>query len=247
MEAPGDLAQRRAGRTQPRRLLEAGVPACAGRPLAASPRSAGPGRSRRPGAPRRRRPPGSPGRCAWRPRGAVRRRRDGVAEVAQQVPAVRDLDRARGAAADAVGVGAGAVAGDDFDARVRLQPPRQRLGPPVGQQVHNAAPLEVHEDGPVAMAAAPGPIVHRQHARGWRRPGRRPGRLSLGPARHPQQRACSALVGTASRAARRAPATPPARGRGAAAGRPGARSAWPRALPPLRAGARRRSRAGSRG
>ena len=37
-----------------------------------------------------------------------------ISEIAQKMPAVGDLNCIRGAAADAVGVGAGTVAGDDF-------------------------------------------------------------------------------------------------------------------------------------
>ena len=66
-----------------------------------------------------------------------------VTAVAQQVPAVGDLDRLRRPLADAVGVGTGAVAADDLDAGMALEPGRQRLGLPVGQQVDDAAALEV--------------------------------------------------------------------------------------------------------
>jgi hypothetical protein len=106
----------------------------------------------------------------------------GVAEVAQQVPAVRDLDRVRRAAAHAVGVGPGAVARDDLDAGVRPEPCRQGLGPAVRQEVHHPAALQVDEDGPVPVAAAPGPVVDRQHPRGRTRL-----RDRVVPARQPQQ------------------------------------------------------------
>ena len=108
---------------------------------------------------------------------------DGVAEVPQQVPAVADLDGLGRSLAHAVGINAGPVPGDDFNARVGLQPRGQALGPPVRQQVDDAVAFEVDEDRPVAVAAAPGPLVHRQH------PHRRPGlRRAAGAPRHPQQR-----------------------------------------------------------
>jgi hypothetical protein len=46
----------------------------------------------------------------------VERPRQGVAEVAQEMPAIADLDGPWRAAPDPVGVGAGAVACDDLDA-----------------------------------------------------------------------------------------------------------------------------------
>jgi hypothetical protein len=54
-----------------------------------------------------------------------------VADVAQQVPAVGDLDRFGCALGSAVREGAGAIARDDLDTGMRAQPGRERLGLPV--------------------------------------------------------------------------------------------------------------------
>jgi hypothetical protein len=51
----------------------------------------------------------------------------GVAEIAQEMPAVPDLDGLGCAAPDPVGIAAGTVAGDDLDARMALQPRLNRL------------------------------------------------------------------------------------------------------------------------
>ena len=53
------------------------------------------------------------------------------------MPAVGDLDRARGAGGGAVSVSAGPVPADDLRAGIGLQPCLQRGGLPVGQQVHD--------------------------------------------------------------------------------------------------------------
>ena len=52
----------------------------------------------------------------------------GIAEIAQQVEPVGNLDRLRSPGANAVGIGAGPVAGDDLDAGMRLQPGGDGLG-----------------------------------------------------------------------------------------------------------------------
>jgi hypothetical protein len=95
----------------------------------------------------------------------VERLGQGVAEVAQQVPAVGDLDRLRRAAADAVGVGAGAVTRDDLHAGVGPQPRPDGLRVAVGQQVDRAVALQVDDERAVAPATAPGPVVDADDAR----------------------------------------------------------------------------------
>ena len=106
-----------------------------------------------------------------------------ITEVAQQMPPVRDLDSIWRPLPDAVGVDAGAIARNDLHAWVLLQPRRKALSPAVGQEVEHPVPLQVNEDGPVAVTAPPGPIIDSEHARGrtWHRRG-------VSTARHPQQR-----------------------------------------------------------
>ena len=94
----------------------------------------------------------------------------GIAEIAQQVEPVGHLDRLRSAGANAVGIGAGPVAGDDLDAGMRLQPGGDGLGTAVGQQVDRpVGTLQIDDNGAVAPAAAPGPVIDADDARRRRR------------------------------------------------------------------------------
>ena len=54
-----------------------------------------------------------------------------VAEIAQEVPAVRDLLGLGRSLARSLGVGAGPIAGDHLDARMGLEPRRHGLGLPI--------------------------------------------------------------------------------------------------------------------
>ena len=66
----------------------------------------------------------------------------GVAEVVQKVPAVRDLDGLGRAAANAVGVSTGAVTRDDVDAGMVAQPSPNRLRLAVGQNIDGTVALD---------------------------------------------------------------------------------------------------------
>ena len=103
-----------------------------------------------------------------------------VAQVAQDVPAVRDLAGLRGAVADSVGVGPGPVPGDHLDAGMPPQPGSQRARLSVWQQVDHFIAFQIHEHRAVAMATAQRPVVHPEH------PGRRT-RCRPRPGHQPQQ------------------------------------------------------------
>jgi hypothetical protein len=90
----------------------------------------------------------------------------GIAEIAQQVEPVGDLDCLRSPGPNAVGIGAGPVTGDDLDAGMRLQPGGDRLGLAIGQEVDGAiGALQIHDQGAVALATAPGPVIDTDDAR----------------------------------------------------------------------------------
>ena len=76
----------------------------------------------------------------------VGERLHGIAEIAQQMPAIRNLDGVGCALSGTVGVGAGAIARDEGHARVLPQPHRQGLGLTVGKQIHHAVALQVDQD-----------------------------------------------------------------------------------------------------
>lgn len=101
----------------------------------------------------------------------VGQRVDGVAQVAQQMPAIRDLDGIRGALARTVGIGAGPIARDHLYTGVLAQPGGQSLGLAVWQEVNDGVALQVDQRRAVVVAAAPGPVVNAQHTRGWRHRG----------------------------------------------------------------------------
>lgn len=85
---------------------------------------------------------------------------DGIAEVAQQTPAVGHLDRVRRALADAVSIGTRTVAGDDLGPGMPTKPCCEGLGLAVRQEVHNLVTLQVDEDGALAVCSSPGAIIH---------------------------------------------------------------------------------------
>ena len=64
-----------------------------------------------------------------------------------------------------LGVGAGAVAGDDLDAGMRLQPGGEALAGAIGQQVDRAVALEVDQDRAVGQPLVDRPVVDAEHGR----------------------------------------------------------------------------------
>src|SRR5579872_7461569 len=99
----------------------------------------------------------------------------GVLQVAEQVPAVGDLNGLRRAGAGAADVVVGAVAADDLDLGMLFQPLAQGVSGALGQEVHGAVPLQVAQDRAIAVALAKGPIVNAEDADGpmlreWRPP-----------------------------------------------------------------------------
>ena len=68
-----------------------------------------------------------------------------AAEVAEKVPPIRNLDSLGRAAPNAVGVSTGAVARDDLDAGMAVQPRPNCLGIAVGQHVDGTVALEIDD------------------------------------------------------------------------------------------------------
>ncbi len=90
---------------------------------------------------------------------------DGVTEVAQQMPAIRDLDRVWGALAHAIGIRTGPVTCDDLDPGMLAKPHGQGLGLPIGQKVDHGVALEIDQGGAIPMVAPPGPVIDGEDAR----------------------------------------------------------------------------------
>jgi hypothetical protein len=109
----------------------------------------------------------------------------GLTEVAQQVPAIGDVDGPGCTTSGAVSIDVGSVAGDHLHAGVTAQPFGEGAGVPIGQEIDDGAALEVDQDRSVAAALAPRPVVDPEHARHWwlgagRRPGEPQERVGAG-------------------------------------------------------------------
>jgi hypothetical protein len=86
-------------------------------------------------------------------------------DVPQDVPAIYHLQGVRRADRRSACILRRAVADDDLDARMLLQPRRERRGAAVGQQIDRAPGLKVDEDGAVPSAPSPRPVVDAEHPR----------------------------------------------------------------------------------
>lgn len=96
---------------------------------------------------------------------AIDNQANGVAEVAQQVPTVRDLNHVGSALAHTVRVGSRPVACDDLDAEVLAKTGGQGLGLPGGQEVGDGVALEIDQGGAIPMVAPPGLVIDGEDAR----------------------------------------------------------------------------------
>jgi hypothetical protein len=103
------------------------------------------------------------------------------ATVLKEVPTIGNVDGVGCTAAPAVGKTGAAIAGDDFDSWVLPQPSCEAVRLAIRQEIDNPALLEVDQNGAVAMAAAPRPVVDADHAR-------RDDRFCGATAHQPQQR-----------------------------------------------------------
>ena len=97
------------------------------------------------------------------------------------MPTIRSLSGLWRSQPDTLGVGTGAIAGDDFDLRMGCQPSGNGFGLAIRQQLDGPVAFEIDDDGAVAAAAAPRPVVNADDPSGW-------WRRSVGGADQPQQR-----------------------------------------------------------
>src|SRR3954452_4011815 len=105
----------------------------------------------------------------------------GFAKVVEEMPPICDLESIGCPLPGRLGIGASAIARDDLDAFMMLQPIRDGGGLAVGQQVDDGVALEVDQDGAVVLATLPSPLINPHH------PQRRM-RRSLSATNEPQQR-----------------------------------------------------------
>jgi hypothetical protein len=90
---------------------------------------------------------------------------NGVTQIAQQMPAVSNLNRIRRSLTYAIGIGPSPIARDDLNTRVMSQPLSQAFSLPIRQQVNDRIALQVNKDRPVATAATPRPVIDGEDAR----------------------------------------------------------------------------------
>lgn len=92
-------------------------------------------------------------------------RTQGDAEITQQVITIEDMLGLRRADAGALGEDVGAVASDDLDARMGVQPRGDAPGVTVGQEIEDGVTFEVDDHGAVAAPAPLGPLVDADDTR----------------------------------------------------------------------------------
>ena len=78
------------------------------------------------------------------------------------MPPIRDLDGLWCSLAGSVAIGAGAIAHDDFDGRMVLQPSGQGLSFAIREQIDDPVTLQVAQDRAVTLALAPSPVINTQ-------------------------------------------------------------------------------------
>ena len=87
----------------------------------------------------------------------------GVPQILHQVEPSDDLDCLWGAVSNPFGIEPTPIPADDLDARVRLQPLRDRERRANGEQIHDVMALEITHHSPQASASPPGPFVEPDH------------------------------------------------------------------------------------
>jgi hypothetical protein len=91
------------------------------------------------------------------------------ADVLAQVKPVCYLHRSGCTASPSVGIGFGAIADQDLDARMRLEPGHQWLSLARLQHVDGHVSLEVDQQRAVRVASMECEVIHAEHARCWNR------------------------------------------------------------------------------
>lgn len=88
---------------------------------------------------------------------------EGIMEITDQMPSIRDLDGCWGTLPNAVGIGSCAIAGDNLNAGMIAEPRRECAALPIGQQIDHLVSFEIHENGAIMMTTPPGPVVDAEN------------------------------------------------------------------------------------
>ena len=103
-------------------------------------------------------------RTCGRPGRATELRLNGLAQVLQNMKTIGDLPGLRRAFPRALGERAAAIAADDLDVRMPLEPVRRHARGTIRQKVDYLPLFQVRDDGPVSGALAPRPIIDAHHS-----------------------------------------------------------------------------------
>src|SRR6266540_3951810 len=96
---------------------------------------------------------------------------EGIAQIASQVPPIRDLGCTRRTLLRPLGKGIGAITRDDPYAWMFLEPGSKLLGAIIGQQIEHLMTLKIDHNRAVVAPFALGPLVDANNLRcsnGWR-------------------------------------------------------------------------------
>ena len=88
----------------------------------------------------------------------------GITQILHQVEPIDDLDGLRRPLPNPLSIEATAIAADDLDTGMRLQPLCDRRGRTLGEQINHVMALEITHDGAKASPSPPGPFVEPNHS-----------------------------------------------------------------------------------
>jgi hypothetical protein len=88
----------------------------------------------------------------------------GIRQIAQKMPAVRDLNRAWSALTNTVSISASPIPCNDLSPRILTKPACQCLCLPIREEIDHHVSFKVDENRPVTAPTAPRPIVDTENA-----------------------------------------------------------------------------------
>lgn len=92
-----------------------------------------------------------------------------LSKIAEQVPAIGDLDGVWGALTNTVSISASSIAGDNLDAGSITQPGGHGGSFAVWQEINHFVGLQIHQHRTVTPSASPRPIIDTEDSRHWHR------------------------------------------------------------------------------
>lgn len=89
------------------------------------------------------------------------------AQINKQMPAIRNLKRIRCAAGNGTPEFRRAIAADNLDTWMGLQPSDEEVGIPIRQEINRTMLFEIDEYRSIGMALAERHVINTEHTRGW--------------------------------------------------------------------------------